>query len=264
MQYASSSWLGLLGGVSAFVFLSSCVPVSDLAGNMAISDLIGNSVVEVSGVVTAESGTPIESVNVRIPLDNRHYETLTNASGAYTLRLPNDELPSGFLVLAHKDGYVPAGESFARTGNQRLRVDIVLEEAERDQVFLDDFITLHHLGDDSFSGGINSQFQMRTEGTSFEIGFDLDPEFLNYQDVQISLLAKGLQQPNELIINGKIIGLLDSSAGSGRFTRVTFDFGEPALFLKPGANTLRVNSHRNSDGDYDDFEFTNIMLEFSN
>ncbi|MEM7738958.1 MAG: hypothetical protein AAF267_24615 [Deinococcota bacterium] len=249
---------------ASYVTVVFCLALVGCTPSEIVSTIINElDVVEITGIVETRSGEPIENVTVRAPLGDRIFQDETDSVGSFTLLLPNDELPRNFLLLFYKEGFVPVGKNYSRSGSRRLEVNVDIEETRPNQVFADGFLNLVHLGDDSYSGSINSQFQKRTDGLTHTTFFDIPLELMSYQSVTLSILAKGLQVENELIINDTLVAYLDSSAETGAFTRVIFEPFETQALLRSGRNTLRINSVF-AGGTYDDFEFTNIMFEFEN
>jgi hypothetical protein len=120
--------------------------------------------------------------------------------------------------------------------------------------------TLLHLGDDAFQGSINSQFQKSTDGIMFEDTFTLTPEQRDAENVELRLLAKGLQEPNPISVNGQEIGVLNQSDTTGQFSELTFTVPTSVLTAN---NTLQISSFYDVSGDdYDDFEFARLVLAF--
>ncbi|MCH7961736.1 MAG: hypothetical protein IIC49_05325, partial [Planctomycetes bacterium] len=116
------------------------------------------------------------------------------------------------------------------------------------------------LGNDDFSGSINSQFQKHAEGLIFERSFELTrfqvPPHVGR--AQIQLLAKGTQADNPIWINDHLLREpLTDSPRDGSFGEFTARF--PARWLRVGRNTIRIQSVRGTN-DLDDFEFVNIRI----
>jgi hypothetical protein len=90
--------------------------------------------------------------------------------------------------------------------------------------------------------------------------FSLTASHMSNAGAQVTLLAKGLQNSNTLMINGRLVGYLNSSPSDGSWGTVTFQVAMSSLVV--GSNTLQITSVPDSSGDYDDFEFTNVVIRF--
>ena len=215
-----------------------------------------------SGFVQDESGVAISGATVTLASADCDYSVITSSDGSFTLLFATDLVPQGAALTVHKDGYAPAALPLDFSNRNELDAGIIiLEELGPKLVVLELVPELHHLGDDNFGGSINSGFQRASEGTVFRRNFSLSTAQANASSVNISLLAKGLQLDNRLEINGQLVGFLNSSPSDGSYGTVTFSI--PIGVLQRGENTLVIESFQRSfDGDYDDFEFTNVVLRF--
>ncbi len=121
--------------------------------------------------------------------------------------------------------------------------------------------SLHHLGDDDYSGSANSQFQMATEGTTYSRSFTVDMLQL-YSTATLSITHRGVQRADPIRINGELINSMGNSPSDGSLGTSTISFD--IHILKAGANTISITSSYDSwNHDYDDFEFTNIYITLS-
>ena len=229
------------------------------------SDLTGDEDLSVGGrILESGSSTPIENVKVSIAYfsdDNEgDYTTYTDADGRFSLDVNSELLPSPFLVVVAKSGYVPITANVQKGSNDSFALNESLEAAGQDILVVEVDPALHHLGDDFYGGTINSQFQRRTEGTTYTRSFIVSSVQRNYANATLTLTAKGLQNGNTVLVNGSQIGILDTSPSNGSFGDVTFSF--PTNIMS-SSNTLEIKAAFNSSGDYDDFEFTNALIRFS-
>jgi hypothetical protein len=122
---------------------------------------------------------------------------------------------------------------------------------------------VHHLGDGAYSGSVNSQFQMATEGTTYTKSFTVDMLQL-YSKATLSITHRGVQKADPIRINGQLIrissGWNSPSDGSLGTSTISFDIN----ILKAGANNISITaSYDSGSHDYDDFEFTNIYVTLS-
>ena len=119
---------------------------------------------------------------------------------------------------------------------------------------------MHHLGDDNYGGSVNSQFQKSTEGTSFTKSFEISSvQYNNYEKASLRFEAKGIQNfDNKLSINS-VTYILPSSPSDGSYDTYLIELEKSAY--QSGSNNLIITS--GFGGDYDDFEFANIVIEFT-
>lgn len=221
-----------------------------------------NELSTVTGQVVAE-GVGVANAQVRVEYveDNVEKEIVefTDQTGAFELSIPLELLPDTFLILTTKDGYLPGSQIVS---NQTVEgIIIELEPAGNNKVALEIVPSLHHLGDDSFTGASNSQFQRTTEGTEFSVSFELTPEQLNFTSVVLRIKIKGVDLPVIFKFNDaeyELPGNITPADGSFGNLSITLDENTPFSTQ----NTLTIMSTQNSWGDYDDFEFANIILEF--
>lgn len=122
---------------------------------------------------------------------------------------------------------------------------------------------VHHLGDNAFSGPINSQFQKESEGDRFVAKFELTLAQLPPAGTQVvvRLMAKGVQRSHKIAINDTVLeDRLDDSPNDGSFGE--FEAGFDACLLRVGTNTLQIIA-KPSRSDIDDFEFVNVQIHLS-
>ncbi|RLC19899.1 MAG: hypothetical protein DRI57_06065 [Deltaproteobacteria bacterium] len=215
---------------------------------------IASDTVRITGQVTGEDQQPLSGVKIKIPLEDGPVEVFSGQDGRYSLDVSDEDLPGTLAILAVREGFVPGSQNITKTGASEYIVDFVMEAIPDDTVILEIEPTVHHLGDDDYSGAINSQFQKRTEGLVYTEDFDVDSFHLGFSQAEISLFAKGLQSDNTLSVNGHQIAILDSAPADGSFGTVTFLFD--TSLLSKGRNTLEIESFG------DDFEFTNVVIRF--
>ena len=214
-----------------------------------------------SGLVQDESGVAVSGATVTVSSVDCDYSVMTNSDGSFVLNFATDLVPEDVALTVYKDGYVPSVLPLDLGNRNALDVgNIILEDLGPELVVLELVPELHHLGDDSFGGSINSGFQRTSEGTVFQKSFSLSTAQAEASSVTITLLAKGLQISNRLEINGNLVGYLNNSPSDGSYGTVTYSI--PMGVLQSGVNTLVIESSQNAFGNYDDFEFTNVVLRF--
>lgn len=213
-------------------------------------------------VTDRSSRKPISGAQVRLVLSGR--ETLsadTDESGRYELAIP--ATPDHFALSASRDAYVPQTASLKRArleAKKTLTVNFTLEPENSNALATESAPDVHHLGDDRFSGDINSQFQKRSEGSTFSTSFEIGPEQLKgpLGRAELRLMVKGVQRRHKIYVNNRLLETrLDEAPEDGSFG----EFVVPILpeLLVAGSNSLRIAALP-SDDDVDDFEFVNIRV----
>ncbi|MCH7792585.1 MAG: hypothetical protein IID31_09940 [Planctomycetes bacterium] len=221
---------------------------------------------EASGLITGvvlddESGLPIPLASVRLDLpDAEPLVAIAGPDGVFEIYAP--ELPTHVAVSASSSGYIPSSVNIpaVEIKDRVLEHEFRLAPIRENVVAIEEDPEVHHLGNDDFSGSINSQFQKHAEGLIFERSFELTrfqvPPHVGR--AQIQLLAKGTQADNPIWINDHLLREpLTDSPRDGSFGEFTARF--PARWLRVGRNTIRIQSVRGSN-DLDDFEFVNIRI----
>ncbi len=213
-------------------------------------------------VVDGSTGDGLPGATVRLDLEPpATLETLTDRTGGFEI-LPM-EVPDHVAVVAFREGYEASAANVSRADLRKgARLVFVLFPESAMVIALEENPVVHHLGNDEFTGRINSQFQKDSEGLSYRRGFRMvgiqSPDRL--ERVTLRLLVKGAQISNEIRINGRVLtSRLSDSPDDGSFGE--FSIGIPLGLLRKGENRLEIRSIREQDTDYDDFEFTNVRLE---
>lgn len=223
-------------------------------------DYVGPGVGALEGLArSAETREPLAGVTIR--LDMPHGEPLiatTGADGRYLLVVP--QTPEHFALSASHAAYVPASRNVSaeELRGRVLRVDFDLVPVNIDVVALEAEPEVHHLGNDRFEGRINSQFQRASEGDLYVGRFSLSEAQAAGRAAALTLLAKGVQCPHELRINGRLLDRrLDHSPEDGSFGELRFEI--PIESLRAGQNEISIRAVA-CRGDLDDFEFVNLLI----
>ncbi|MEM0982769.1 MAG: carboxypeptidase regulatory-like domain-containing protein [Planctomycetota bacterium] len=237
-------------------------PLAALEADVAMPEYVEpiDARLRLSGLVRDEdTGEPIEGATIKIDLQGTDLVVATDAAGEFALTA--DDIPSTVALTASHPGYVPGAESLdERDLEDGAYVEMLLSALDPYDIALESTPEVHHLGDDSFSGRVNSQFQRETEGVSIGLPFVLGdeqagPEILS---AELSVLMKGTQSENRVELNGRVIGESRPSPSDGSFREQRFRV--PVDLLLEGGNLLRFRSARASRSDRDDFEFVNPRL----
>ena len=220
----------------------------------------------ISGTILDENGAAVSGATIMLTGAGQTFSTSTNSAGSFSLTFPREDIPDTVAYVVVRDGFIPVAQGFSLNSSGSSNIGSVsLEELGPETVLIEVVPELHHLGDNNFGGSVNSQFQQSSEGTTFSRNFSVTSTQLTGTSATVTLLAKGLQESNQLSINGYSIGTLDSSPSDGSFASVGFS-GIPIGIFNAGVNTLTIRSDQNDFGfgDYDDFEFTNVVIQFEN
>jgi hypothetical protein len=215
-----------------------------------------------SGIVADRSAGRISNATVTLTGNSKTFTAVTDGTGNFSLTFDRTGIPSTVAFTVTKTGYIPLASPLTLNSSNASNVGTLTMDVQGiDVVAVEVVPDLHHLGDDFFGGSVNSQFQRSAEGISFSRTFTVTSTQKTGTSATITLLAKGLQENNPLRVNGTLVGYLNSSPDDGSFGPVTFN-NVPISFFREGANTLTIAS---SEGlDYDDFEFTNVVIRFNN
>jgi len=144
-----------------------------------------------------------------------------------------------------------------------LELDFALDPESESTVAIEAAPEVHHLGDNAFSGRINSQFQKRSEGAHFSAIFTLSAQQLppHYEEATVTMLVKGVQMSHRIRINGQVIDeRLDDAPSDGSFGVFSVEL-DPAL-LREGRNRIEILASSRGD-DVDDFEFVNLQIRLA-
>ena len=216
----------------------------------------------IRGVVTdASSGHALGGATIRLDLPDRPpVMIVTGPDGTYHLLAP--EVPDHFALSASRAGFLPSSANVesAKLEGTTFAVDFQLRPKDDRLIALEADPEVHHLGDNDFSGAINSQFQRESEGAFYERDFVLSASQLavDLEEAELTLLAKGVQRSHRIRINGVLLDQrLDSAPDDGSFGEFVTRFDPEILVV--GKNEFEIIA-KPSNSDIDDFEFVNIQI----
>ena len=211
-------------------------------------------------------------INAKVRLDfispegkSVNFSKETDANGYYISRMDEDEFSKystdeSLIIYASKEGYIPITKGISINKYDIFEIDFELKKIPENIVVVEIDPTLHHLGDDSYSGSVNSKFQKNTEGLAFEKNFNVSTKQAACSEALLTFYGKGIQNGGRLYMNasGWNIG---EGPSSGEFTRYAIPLDNSDYNV--GENTIRIESYAGGNSsDYDDFEFNNIQIEF--
>ena len=218
-------------------------------------------------VVTTELGDPLADVLLTVWADNERLTTVTDEAGEYRLIVGVDRFPTAgeIAMTFYKPGYAvrPVRYAAPLTGGVTYVTNVSsLRDCsgcyELSTAWMGDAFGLWHVGDDSYRGPSNSQFQKASDS---DTGIRFEFTSAVTQPVRISFLGKGLDgdhatcNNNLLRINGGDVEIRDSptdgSYGAYRFQAVA----------QQGSNVLDILTATCAGGDLDDWEFIGLTVE---
>lgn len=221
-----------------------------------------------TGTVVSEEGRPISNARIDLAVDGVLITTASESDGLYRLELTATQysrLPPSFVIGASNAPlYHPAASEVKRSDGDFVRKDFVLASVALNPNILSIELVpdVHHLGDSNFSGAQNSQFQYpNAEGAGFSKQFNVSAEQRRNAGAQLRLIAKGVQCPNSVRINGTEVARLEDSPSDGSYASYDFAF-DPAILAEGDENTFTVAAASCDFGDLDDFEFANAQIFF--
>jgi len=156
--------------------------------------------IQITGLILDnEKQQPVKGIKIRVPSTANTKETFSGDDGRYILSVPENHLPDSFLMLVSEAQYVPDVRNITKiSGKYEYTADFNIKKIMPDTVILEIEPALHHLGDDSYGGAINSQFQSGAEGVTYAKTFEISDFHLGFSKADIFLVAKGLQLNNTL------------------------------------------------------------------
>lgn len=216
-----------------------------------------------------DGDSPISGAEVSIP--SYDFDTTTSSSGRF--EIPKNFVPP-YILTVKKAGYDPFSLTITST-NKPFKIE--LTKNSQNKLIIED--NTYHIGDDSFSeNSANARdFRMQSIGVEYTKHFFVK-QIPSNQNIFLKIgsiigldtkEAKRLGQnkvsfayssPAQVLINSKAIGKLKIN-GDNQKIKI------PSHVLLPNTeNSITIISGTNqkqSDEDYDDFEFSNIILEYN-
>ncbi|WP_230660907.1 carboxypeptidase-like regulatory domain-containing protein [Psychrobacter sp. I-STPA10] len=220
-------------------------------------------------ISVGNGGAGIEGFKVSVVLDGVEYSTVTGKNGQYILHLPKDiKYPTYFAGVATRQGYRPATVIFSSINNipKITYSDVLAEDIDEGYVAIPNSLNVVHLGDSSYTGSENSQFQYaNAQGTQWQGVTRLNTaQQGDYYELCLMGEFKGVQLRNKVILSTDkeakhqlAIQTTDDSAADGSYTTLYNCFEVDKLPANQDIY-VTIKAVENSDG-YDDFEFINLL-----
>lgn len=235
-----------------------------------------------AGIINDASGLPLPGFTVAVPFGaDQAWQGTTDANGHYDfVALASDfEGVRPVVMVVYKDRYLPRTFYYERVeaGNV-LTLTTTAASAPR-PLQVNEFVPtygLWHVGDEAYSGAVNSRLQMATFGLG--IGFRVTPWSAQlaqqYRNATLEFAARGIEGSG---CPGDAAGLyarggtqLDASARlgdsdpNGGFSRYRLTVPIPSVPTGTDLMFGVVSGSCPSTGDAgDDFEFTDVLVTLS-
>jgi len=242
-----------------------------LFGCESEEDIFSSDQVQFRSRLTSSDGSSISGARVAIWANDRLYRDTSDSDGFYTILAPLREFPtSGFISLSvYGEGFRPAAATYGTplNGGERYTIGGGTRALER----CPDCLTitndssgrahgLWHLGDDSFTGSQNSQFQKSSDSRTGLV-FQFNEPF-NASQITVTFIAKGINAEScssviNYASNSDLLDqrILQSSPVDGSYRIQRY------VFSASGGTGIGIIPGQCNNSDIDDFEFTRITIE---
>ena len=204
---------------------------------------------------------PLAGASLVIVGNTRNYTATTDANGVYSITLPLSlrDQTTKVIMQVSAAGYLPQAVPIDLTGGSQT-INVTLSPTGTNVVIETD---LHHLGDSYFSTTLNAGLQLLTaEGLTFTKTFEVPADYLapNFTEASLQITVNAAETSDPVLINGATVARLNNSQVGPQTYYIWF----PISNLRAGSNTLVIQANGDGMGGYDDFEFSNVLIRFSN
>lgn len=220
-------------------------------------------------IYDAMNNAPIEGAVVKVPA--KAYSTVTDKNGVFVLETKID---SPTIMSVEKDGYKPFSMSLNK--DKRNPIVVGIEKTTPNDIIIE--TDMIHLGDDSFS--INSAnaltFSLRSMGPFYSKDFPINPlkkgenvflsigsiigiDTIQAQKMGQSGVRTAFSSPPEIFCNGHKIAEIKINGDNQKINipnAILAGMDIINITIKTGRNL-----YKKSEIDFDDIEFTNLLLE---
>lgn len=224
---------------------------------------------DVNRIYDVQNNSPIEGAIVRLP--SKKYSAITDKNGTFKLETKID---APTIMSVEKDGYKPYSMSLSKDKKDPIIVGIE-KTTPNDIIIETDMI---HLGDDSFS--VNSahayDFSLRSIGPFYSKDFSINSlkegenavlsigsiigiDTIHAQRMGQSNVRTSYSSPPEIFCNGNKIAEIKINGDNQKINiprAILTGYNMINITIKTGRNL-----YKKSDVDFDDIEFTNLLLE---
>lgn len=223
----------------------------------------------INKIYDAENNNPVEGAIIKLP--SKNYMTTTNKDGAFKL---GTKINAPTIMSVEKSGYKPYSLTLSSDKNSPIAVGIE-KTTPNDIIIETDMI---HLGDNSYSvnSAHASDFSLQAAGSFYSKDFKIKPlkeqenlylvigsiigiDTIQAQRMGQSKVKTSYASPPEIFCNGNKIAEIKINGDNQKINI------PKALLL--GSEMLNItiktgrNLYKTSSIDFDDIEFTNLLLE---
>ncbi len=243
-----------------------------LIGLPSISEVISGEIKKetrrnINQIYDSNTNVPLEGVVIKIP--SKNYETRTRKDGSFKL---GTKIDAPTIMSVAKSGYKPY--SLTLNQNSKNPIQVGIEKTTPKDIIVD--TDMIHIGDDSFSSrSANAgEFSINSAGSFYTKDFNVKPlkqdeelflvigsiigiDTPEAQKIGQSRVLTAYSSPPEVFFNGNKIAEIKINADGQKINI-------PKGLIKSNNNvTIKTghNLHKVNSVDYDDIEFTNLLLE---
>lgn len=227
------------------------------------------SITDTNRIYDAFDNSPVQGATVKIP--SKHFATQTDKNGAFSL---GTTINAPTIMSVEKSGYKPF--SMTLNSDQSNPISVGIEKTTPQDIILE--TEMIHLGDNSFSenSANASDFSISADGAFYSKDFKIQPLkedenlFLSIgsiigidtpqaQRMGQSKVRTSYASPPEIFCNGNKIAEIKINGDNQKI-----NIPKAILMGKEILNiTIKTgrNLYKKTAIDYDDIEFTNLLLE---
>ena len=239
-------------------------------GKIITGEIKKESRTDINKIYDAENNNPIEGAIIKLPA--RNYSTITNEDGSFKL---GTKITAPTIMSVEKDGYKPQSMTLSAE-NQNSPIVVGIEKTTPQDIIIE--MDMIHLGDNSFSqnSAHASDFSLQSIGPFYSKEFKIKPlkEHENLylkigsiigidtpqaQNLGQSHVKTSYSSPPEIFCNGNKIAEIKINGDNQKITIPKSILRGTEIFnitIKTGRNL-----YKRSAIDFDDIEFTNLLLE---
>ena len=239
------------------------------AFSKTITGEVSKNTTKTNRIYDIENNLPLEGVIIKIP--SKHYKTKTDKNGTFEL---NTQINSPAIMALEKNGYKPYSLTLGTNTNNTLNIGIE-KTTPKDIIIETDMI---HIGDNSFSenSANASEFSLNSVGAFYskdfsikkikpeeevfvKIGSIIGIDTIEAQRMGQSHVKTAYSSSPELFFNGNKIAEIKINGDNQKIK-----IPDGLIRLNQNNNiTIKTgkNLYKQTDIDFDDIEFTNLLLE---
>ena len=214
------------------------------------------------GFTISRNNSVLANSSVSIATNGQNFSATTDNDGKCQINVPNSiTLPQYTIVTIDHSSIKP----YCLTVSGRINAssNLPINCTGIPSIVRLKEVTLHHLGNDIYSGASNSQFQLSTEGLERTFSYTLPatPGIMP----RIQIYARGIENSANIFCNGIPTNSLGNSASNGDLSVYDFQLtGNANSIFHAGNNTITIKSGATglSSDPWDDIEFCGMLLYY--